>query len=161
MNTNPALRAMPLLVSSSPTWLERIRSGSAVQQHVARAGPEGECPGGEAVPPERPPAGGSGPEGPTGRAAVFGCTEFASDLAAEGLPPESAPISFDLIGVTIDWLRERPSVASVEIKAKQYQEYKFPDATAVSATRLVYLPLVLGLLAVIGIGAGVWVIRRK
>jgi hypothetical protein len=100
-------------------------------------------------------------EGATPRVAVFGSSFMASDREARGLPPETAPLSYDVVGATVDWLREKPSVTAVEIKAKQYQEYRFPNSSAVSATRLVYLPLALGLLAVIGLGAGVWVIRRK
>jgi hypothetical protein len=162
LNANPALRGMALLASNSPTWLEEdpIRQAQfnnvlleLAQKDTVRAAKQ--------FRQSARPLGVLVTEGTTARAAVFGCAEFASDLAAEGLSPESAPITFDLIGVTIDWLRERPSVASVEIKAKQYQEYKFPEPSAVSATRLVYLPLALGLLAVVGLGVGVWVVRRK
>ncbi len=84
-----------------------------------------------------------------------------SDYIARRHPPDSAPITFDLIGVTVDWLRDRPPVAAVGIEAKKYQEYRFPEPAGVDTTRLLYLPLTLGLLAVVGLGAGVWVIRRK
>ena len=100
-------------------------------------------------------------EGGSGRLAVFGCTEFASDEEAKSLPPDTAPFSFDLIGVTIDWLRERPSIAAVGVKAKEYEEYKFPEAATVDVGRLLFLPLGLGLLTVFGLGAGVWMIRRR
>ncbi|MBA4063250.1 MAG: hypothetical protein C0501_05975 [Isosphaera sp.] len=99
-------------------------------------------------------------EGQTPRAAVVGSAELGSDEAAKESPPDSAPFSFDLLGATIDWARERPSVAAVDLKAKQYQQYKFPDPAAVDTTRLLYLPLGLGLLAVVGLGLGVWVVRR-
>jgi hypothetical protein len=93
-------------------------------------------------------------------AAVYGNALFVSDAYSRQFPPDTAPLTFDLVGVTVDWLRGRPSIAAVEIKAKEYSEYRFPGA-AVDASRLVWLPLWLSLLGVIGLGAGVWVIRRK
>jgi hypothetical protein len=100
-------------------------------------------------------------EGTTARLAVYGSSLLVSDLAARDHPPESAPITFDLVGVTVDWLRERPSVAAVNIKDKQYQVYEFPLTSSVDDIRLLYLPLALGLLVIVGLGVGVWLIRRK
>ena len=92
---------------------------------------------------------------------MFGNALFVSDEVGKQGSPESAPITFDLIGVTIDWLRGRPSAADAAIEAKQYAEYQFPQPTTVDSTRLEYLPLGLAFLTVVGLGAGVWVVRRR
>jgi hypothetical protein len=159
--TNPALQASVLLASTDPTWLEEnaIRSQffaaqkAILQQDALQVAKQ--------FIPRGRPLGVTVVEGTTPRAAVYGSSRFVSDEEAEDLPPDTPPDSFSLIGETVGWLREAPSAVAVDIKAKQYEEYKFPEASAVSATRLVYLPLLLGLLTVVGLGVGVWVARRK
>ena len=91
---------------------------------------------------------------------MFGNSVFVTDELAR--QTKRNPISFDLIGVTVDWLRGKESSAVVAgIEAKKYTEYSFPAPATVDFTRLVWLPLGLALLAVVGLGAGVWVIRRR
>lgn len=88
------------------------------------------------------------------RVAVFGCGWFASDEASRsaiGSPGR------DMMGSTIDWVRDRPAVALPD---------KVPNPPYVlkagyTEQRLVYVPGLLVMLAVVGLGAGVWVIRRK
>jgi hypothetical protein len=99
-------------------------------------------------------------EGGSGRVVVFGnaypfTDEYASRRSRGGTPP-----TFDLMAVSIDWLRDLPPVPT-GIESKQYTQYQFPEPAAVDATRLLYLPLGLAMLGVVGLGAGVWVIRRK
>lgn len=103
------------------------------------------------------PHGGPPPSG-TGRLLVIGNAFVFSDKVAEG--SRSTPITFDMIGVGIDWLRDRPALAS-SIESKTYKEYQPPEPAAINDTRLKYLPLGLAMLLVTGLGAGVWVIRRK
>ena len=62
--------------------------------------------------------------------------------------------------MAIDWLRDRPPLPTT-VETKTYVEYKPPEPVSVDTTRLLWLPLGLGLLLVTGLGAGVWVIRRK
>lgn len=98
----------------------------------------------------------AGPNG-TGRVAVYGSGLIASDAWAQE-SRGTAPVEFDLIGVTIDWLRDRPPVPT-GVTSKTYSTYTFP--AKVDTTRLIWLPLGLTFLIVAGLGAGVWVIRRK
>ena len=101
---------------------------------------------------------GGPPSAGAGRMLVIGNSMIFSDRVAER--SRSTPISFDMVGVGIDWLRDRPVLAS-SIENKAYKEYQPPEPSAVDKTRLVYLPLGLAMLLVTGLGAGVWVIRRK
>jgi hypothetical protein len=92
-----------------------------------------------------------------GRVAVYGSSDIASDSWASRTRG-TVPVEFDLIGVTIDWLRERQPVPT-GVTSKAYTAYTFPPK--VDNTRLLWLPLGLAFLTVLGFGAGVWVIRRK
>jgi len=93
----------------------------------------------------------------TARLAVYGCGLTASDAWAQS-SPGTAPAEFDLIGVTIDWLRDRPPLPP-GITTKTYTVYTFPPK--VDSTRLQWLPLGLSFLTVAGLGTGVWMMRRK
>ena len=92
------------------------------------------------------------------RALVIGNAFIFSDRVAER--SRSSPVTFDMIGVAIDWLRDKPVLATT-VESKTYKEYQPPEPTGVDTTRLVYLPLGLALLLVGGVGTGVWVMRRK
>jgi hypothetical protein len=100
-------------------------------------------------------------EGATARAAVFGTSAILSDRVVQRQRSEANPLAFDLIGVTVDWLRDRPAGATADIAAKKYSNYRYPQPSTVDTARILYLPLGLAMLAVVGLGAGVWVIRRK
>jgi hypothetical protein len=91
------------------------------------------------------------------RLAVYGSGLIASDDWARETRG-TAPVEFDLIGVTIDWLRDRPPVPT-GVLAKTYTSYTFPPK--VDTGRILWFPLGLAVLVVAGLGAGVWVIRRK
>jgi hypothetical protein len=164
LNTNASLRPTVLMVSVETTWLEEdplaLRPKEFSNYILDLARNDALRTAREWVDRGRPFAV-TVSEGTTARLAVYGCSLFVSDAAARDHPPESSPITFDLVGVTVDWLRERPSVAAVAIKDKQYQVYEFPATSSVDDIRLLYLPLALGLLVIVGLGVGVWVIRRK
>jgi hypothetical protein len=95
--------------------------------------------------------------GGAARVAVYGSGLIASDSWARQVQG-TVPVEFDLIGVTIDWLRDRPPVPT-GITSKTYTTYTFPPK--VDTTRLLWFPLGLAIVVVAGLGAGVWVIRRK
>jgi len=159
---NPAFQAMPLLASLGVTWVEddripdaklveTIRQITRDQKYAfSRDLTDGNRSLAVLVSEKTTPV-----------AAVYGNASFVSDVVGKQGSPDSAPITFDLIGVTIDWLRGRPSIAASGIEAKKYSEYQFPQPSTVDTTRLVWLPLGLTFLVVVGFGMGVWIVRRK
>lgn len=89
----------------------------------------------------------------TPRLMVVGTGDYFNDATAGKLRNSTA---FRLMGAGIDWLRDRPVV---DVASKPYGYYT-PQAK-MDRMRLLFLPFVLTALAVAGLAAGVWVIRRK
>jgi hypothetical protein len=82
---------------------------------------------------------------------------FASGVAfADDTNPRKGPPRVDLIAASLDWLRDRPSVAAAN---KTYARYTLPKSA--TATRLVWLPVGLTLAVIVVAGLGVWVVRRR
>ena len=160
LTTSPAYQASPLLVTRNgvPTWLdtEQPADPEATFRELLESEPARVRRGYSERP--RPVAVVVSAEG-AGRAVVVGNGVVFSDQIADrtrgGVPP-----TFDLVSAAVDWLRDRQPLPNT-LEGKAYQEYQFPEPAAVDFTRLVLFPLGLGLLVVIGLGAGVWVIRRK
>lgn len=97
-------------------------------------------------------------EGGTGRVVVIGNgLAFADNI---GRKLGTGTTGYDLVGASIDWLRDRPPIPG-GVESKTYVEYNFPEPVAVDYTRLLYLPIMIAILTVAGLGAGVWVVRRK
>jgi hypothetical protein len=161
MNSNPALQATDLLLAVGVTWLETERPTdlNAVMDELLKSRKLQEAKGLSENP--RPVAA-IVTEGQTGRAVVFGSSLFITDEYARRIRQGQSPLSFDMFGVTIDWLRDKStSIAASGIESKKYVTYQFPPPASVDNTRLIWLPLGLGLVSILGLGAGVWVIRRK
>ncbi len=172
--SNGTYQATPLLESLGPTWVEsdripdlkledvledlsknpRARQQKGLSQASRQLAVVVSQTGGRGAPGAPPPAG-------VPVAAVYGTAFIFSDQISKRFSPDSAPITFDLIAVTIDWLRGRPSIAASDIEAKKYVEYQFPQPSTVDLTRLEYLPLSLAFLVVVGLGVGVWFVRRR
>ncbi len=94
-------------------------------------------------------------EGDVGRAIVFGCGEIFIDNPGRGGSDSSFPA--EMFANSVDWLRDRPAVAN--IANKTYGRYNVkPDVGFVRGT---LLPVGLVLFAVLALGTGVWVTRRK
>lgn len=160
-NTRSDYQATELLLTTGLTWkeetrptdiaarLEEILSNERVQQQVQLSS-------------EPRPVAVTVTEGTTPRVVAFGSGLIFSDRIAQQSRASSNPLTFDLIGVSVDWLRERQtSVAAVNIEAKKYTEYKVPSPASLNFGRLMWLPLGLGVLSVAGMGVGVWVVRRR
>jgi hypothetical protein len=100
-------------------------------------------------------------EGGTARVAVFGNGWFVSDDASAqanaATRGQAVTLWLDLMGSTLDWIRDRPTV--VGVTEKPYSTYTLKPGFDV--IRLNYLPLGLAFIVVIGLGAGVWVVRRR
>jgi hypothetical protein len=97
----------------------------------------------EAMPPESKP-----------RLVVIG----DATLVSNGLVAEGSPFSnFALFASTLDWLTERPT--SVGIGARSLKYYSL-EPTANGAT-LILLPGLIAVVSILGLGLGVWVVRRR
>ena len=62
-----------------------------------------------------------------------------------------------MLASSLAWLRERPS--SIGLDPKERKEYQM-DAN-VNLRRMAYLPLGLMFVCVVGLGLGIWVVRRR
>jgi hypothetical protein len=92
----------------------------------------------------------------TPRLVVFGDATFASNrFMAERFDSMSY---FPLFTSTLAWLRERPSSVGVPPKTRNTFTLNVSDDVA---QRTRWLPTVLMFVGVIGLGTGVWVIRRR
>jgi hypothetical protein len=100
---------------------------------------------------ERTPGGEGKPEP---RLLVFGDATFISNAY---LAEASGDPYFDLFASSLGWLHERP--ANIGIAPKK-RDYFFLEPTA-KVGELVWLPVGLMLVGIIGLGAGVWVVRRR
>jgi hypothetical protein len=93
------------------------------------------------------------PEG-AARLAVFGNASMASNWStAEG----TGDYHYELIANTLDWLRGKPN--SIGIEPKNRNLFTLDPETPLR--RMYLLPWSLMILTVIGLGTGVWIIRRQ
>ncbi|QDU23142.1 Gldg family protein [Urbifossiella limnaea] len=137
MVENDALRARKRLTGSPRTVAVAVAEGGA---------------------PPNPmnPHGGGGEQTP--RAVVFANSEMFSN-AAQRPRGGGTPATHELMSASLDWLRGKPPIAPGTEKV--YQTFELPPGETLNSTRLYLLPIGLALLSIAGLGAGVWVIRRK
>jgi hypothetical protein len=90
------------------------------------------------------------------RLIAIGNAAFASDQNLGGPQGASSPL-FDLITSSLAWLRERPN--SIGLDPKDRDRYRLEPTTNI--LRLVFLPSGLMLMMIVGMGVGVWVVRRR
>jgi hypothetical protein len=64
---------------------------------------------------------------------------------------------FEVIASCMDWLRERPQSIGIDPKKRDFYALN-PEAETL---RMVLLPGVLMMFGVVGLGAGIWVVRRR
>jgi hypothetical protein len=89
----------------------------------------------------------------TPRAVVVGDSTFISNPLVQ----EGRRTYYDLFLSMVSWLRERPEDVGIEPKKQDVYEAD----PGVNYNRMVYLPTALMLVGIIGLGTGVWVVRRK
>jgi hypothetical protein len=96
------------------------------------------------------------------RLVVIGSTGFATDAeiiagarAAEN--PDAPSVYYDLFSSALAWLREKPS--SIGITHKDRDVYKIQNSAEVNS--MLVTPFLLMFFGVIGLGLGVWVVRRR
>jgi hypothetical protein len=90
------------------------------------------------------------------RLIVFGNGALVSNILVDKNVPAPFPY-YDLFASCVAWLRERPTNIGIEPKKRDY--YTFPADANVG--RMVGLPAMLMIVGVIGLGTGVWVVRRR
>jgi hypothetical protein len=151
----PDLRSPDLVIADlekNPDKIaDKLRSSITVAVAVSDPG---------AMDPMDPHAGMMGPRKGDGapRMIVVGDSKFASDAAiAGGGREEGASLGYELFANSIAWLRERP--ASIGISPKDRKIYKMKEGTNVSS--MVNTPFALMALGIVGLGLGVWVVRRR
>jgi hypothetical protein len=106
--------------------------------------------------PPAPPMPGSPPPAAKPRLVVFGDTTFLTNPFASERNPRP---NFSFFASTIDWLAERTS--SIGVESKSLPTFALDPSATERSTRMYFLPLVLSLVGIIGLGAGVWVVRRR
>lgn len=99
-------------------------------------------------------------DGSSPRVVVIGCGDMVSDVPVRdqiggGRASGPALDGLALISASIDWLRERKSIGA----DKPYGMYSIDPAT--DPIRLIVLPIGLTFVAILGLGLGIWVIRRQ
>jgi hypothetical protein len=90
----------------------------------------------------------------TPRLAVFGSAALASNYFTS---ERRGQLHYELIANTLDWLRERPQSIGIEPKKRDF----FVLDPSVNVNRMRFLPAGLMLLAIIGLGTSVWLVRRQ
>jgi hypothetical protein len=68
--------------------------------------------------------------------------------------------NFDLFTSLVSWLRERPEIGTKAADAKERPYFNL-DVTPQGIVRLQWLPGFLICLAIVGLGGGIWIIRRR
>ncbi len=88
------------------------------------------------------------------RLLVFGDASFASNVFASDRGGQS---TVDVLTSGIDWLRERPNSVGIEPKKRDF----YSISPTASLSKLILLPGLLAAIVIIGLGTGVWVVRRR
>lgn len=90
------------------------------------------------------------------RLLVFGDSSWVTNRM---LMTPQGKLNSDLFISSLNWLRERPEIGT-SAEHKERQEFTL-QVTPDVASRLFWLPAVLMLVSIVGLGAGIWVVRRR
>lgn len=151
----PDRQAQPLLltVPNRVAWVERDWQADPGQmfQALRRNDPEAV----KRVSKEPLPAAVVVTETGKPKLAVFGDVSFVTNRQ---VGERSGTQNFSLFASTLDWLAERPT--SIGIEPRNLAAYP-PLAATVRFSYLVFLPGLLAVVIILGLGLGVWVVRRR
>ncbi len=89
------------------------------------------------------------------RMVLFGDTEFISNAMIAG--PNS--INYSLFVSALEWMAEHEGLVGPQPKTQEIVE--MPAGAAMNFTRIHLVPLWLMFLAIIGVGGGIWLVRRR
>jgi hypothetical protein len=90
------------------------------------------------------------------RMVVFGDTEFISNL---DMMMGARTDAYGLFVSSLEWMAERPGIIGTEAKASESVE--MPALVALNPTPVHAVPAWLMFLSIIGLGGGVWLVRRR
>ena len=90
------------------------------------------------------------------RLVVFGCASFVSNRYTG---EASGGVSYDIFAGSLAWLRERPSSIGLEAKKRSFFTLNVTDDAGYH--RMLWLPGTVILLSIMGLGTGVWIMRRR
>jgi hypothetical protein len=94
----------------------------------------------------------------TPRLVVFGSADWIKD---DALNSGEGSTRMDLMNSCISWLRKKAAIGGKPpIEGKERVKYQ-PNIAPQDLNRLLFLPLAMMLLAVVALGTGVWVVRRR
>jgi hypothetical protein len=111
------------------------------------------------MPPTMPGAPPPPPQNQRPVMVVFSDATWVSDQYLQERSPEKAPQNWSLFANSLTWLRERPDTG---VKADPREVDMFPRVKATfNFVNIVFIPGLLMLVAIIGLGLGVWVVRRR
>lgn len=88
---------------------------------------------------------------------VFGDVTFVANRSAVSRDA----VEFDLFIGAVEWLRERPANIGIEPHSFKYYEMDRIVSDPGYVERLRFIPLFAACLAVLGLGIGVWLVRRQ
>jgi hypothetical protein len=89
------------------------------------------------------------------RLVVFGSATFATNPY---MTETGGQLNYDLFSSALGWLRERPSSIGLEPKKRNIFVLNVGDEVV---SRMRWLPATFMLITIIGLGTGVWLIRRR
>jgi len=92
-----------------------------------------------------------------GRLVVFGDAEFISNL---GLAQDRSERNYSLFVSALEWMADRDA-SFIGPRPKTTESFALEKTVAAEYSRIHLVPMWLMLLTVIGLGTGIWLVRRR
>ncbi|MFL5329485.1 MAG: Gldg family protein [Gemmataceae bacterium] len=162
----PGYRATPLIATANTAWVESDLQANVEQitkkiiedpeERRARL-KERSIPFVVAVATSSTTMPGAPPSESKPKLAVFGDINFVSNQTLGNA--QAGTVYFDLFASSLEWLRERPS--NIGIEPRSYPMFEMNADVGQRAGQLIWMPLLVAVLAIGGLGLGVWIVRRQ